>query len=207
MYPSHIYDDVCMYSHYSYRCKLIPNCEESGYTLMSEKSDANGKHTPILSFSGDAAHAAVVDYVKKTNAKDLTFEKKAHFPLVKVVYDDDNFSVTSDGTPPQVVDVTVTDPWSTDHPAFTGADVTQTICNDASEADIDENNMCFRSDISVTKSEDMFIIESGGCPDHGNMKGGSGGTVTNNQETLLDFANNGNSGEDTCGCGDKSCGG
>ena len=127
--------------------------------------------------------------------------------MVKVVYDDDNFSVTSDGTPPQVVDVTVTDPWSTDHPAFTGADVTQTICNDASEADIDENNMCFRSDISVTKSEDMFIIESGGCPDHGNMKGGSGGTVTNNQETLLDFANNGNSGEDTCGCGDKSCGG
>ena len=43
--------------------------------------------------------------------------------------------------------------------------------------------MCMRSDIKVSTNDDkeMFVIESSGCPDHGNMKGGSGGTVPNDQ--------------------------
>ena len=95
-----------------------------------------------------------------------------------VVYEDDDFSVTSDGTAPQVVSASVMDTWPDDASVYSGADTTQEVCTDASEADIESNNMCFRSDVQVSKSDakKMFVIESGGCPDHGNMKGG-GGTI------------------------------
>ena len=101
-----------------------------------------------------------------------------------VVYDDDDFSVTSDGSAPQVVSASVMDTWHDDAPVYSGADTTQEVCTDASEADIESNNMCFRSDVQVSKSDakKMFIIESGGCPDHDNMKGG-GGTIANSQVT------------------------
>ena len=102
--------------------------------------------------------------------------------MVTVVYEDEDFFITSDGF--QVVSASVMDTWPDDASVYSGADTTQEVCADASEADIEINNMCFRSDVLVSKSDakKMFVIESGGCPDHDNMKGGSG-TIANSQVT------------------------
>ena len=92
---------------------------------MSEYPGDDGKHQVVLSFSGAEAHDAVLDYVKATNGKDLSFEKKVHFPLVKVAYADD---ATVDGIP-QVMFATITDPW--DAAVYTGDDTSQAVCMNA----------------------------------------------------------------------------
>lgn len=92
---------------------------------MSEYPGDDGKHQVVLSFSGAEAHDAVLDYVKTTNSKDLSFEKKVHFPLVKVAYADDE---TVDGIP-QVMSATITDPW--DAAVYTGDDTSQAVCMNA----------------------------------------------------------------------------
>lgn len=166
-------------------CLLLATCEQSRYSVMSAEPDANGMHTPILSLSGDAAHNAAVEYIRATTAsEDLTFTTKVPFPLVTIVYDDHDYAVTDDGSPPQVVSAVIKDPWSEDGAAvYSGSGTTQTVCSSASDADIDKNNMCFRSDVKVSTADvkKMIVIESGGCPDHVNMKGGSGGVIKNDQ--------------------------
>ena len=92
---------------------------------MSEYPGDDGKHQVVLSFSGAEAHDAILNYVKATNGKDLSFEKKVHFPLVKVAYADD---ATVDGIP-QVMSATITDPW--DAAVYTGDDTSQAVCMNA----------------------------------------------------------------------------
>jgi hypothetical protein len=165
-------------------CLLLDVCEASRYTLLSQLPDANGKHTPVLSITGDNAHANVVKYIKDTNPFSLEFDNKAHFPLVNVVYEEDDLiAVGRAGAPPQVMNATIIDTWPKDSSVYTGSDTTQTIYKTASEADIDANNLCFRSDVKISKMEEknMFVIESGGCPDHENMSGGSNGKIDNSQ--------------------------
>lgn len=165
-------------------CLLLDVCVESRYTLLSQLPDADGKHTPLLSITGDDAHANVVQYIKDTNPYSLESDNKAHFPLVTVVYDEDDLlAVTSDGATPRVLNATIVDTWSEDSSVYAGDDTTQTVCNTASEADVDANNLCFRSDVKVSKMDEknMYVIESGGCPDHENMSGGSNGKVANSQ--------------------------
>ena len=102
---------------------------------MSEYPGDDGKHQVVLSFSGAEAHDAVLDYVKATNGKDLSFEKKVHFPLVKVAYADD---ATVDGIP-QVMSATITDPW--DAAVYTGDDTSQAVCMNAGKL----CSICIRS--------------------------------------------------------------
>ena len=93
---------------------------------MSAEPDATGRHSVVLSLSGDDAHTSAVDYITKT-AKGWT-----DFPLVSVIYEDDDFSVTTYGTAPQVVDATVQDPWTGNAAAhYAGDATTQTICESA----------------------------------------------------------------------------
>jgi hypothetical protein len=165
-------------------CLLLDVCVESRYTLLSRLPDATGKHTPLLSMTGDDAHANVVQYIKDTNPSSLESDDKSHFPLVTVVYDEDDLvAVTSDGATPQLLNATIVDTWSKDSSVYAGEDTAQTVCNTASEADMDANNLCFRSDVKVSKMDEknMYVIESGGCPDHENMSGGSNGKVANSQ--------------------------
>ena len=106
------------------------------FSLMSAEPDATGRHIVVMSLSGDDAHDSPVDYIAKTN-KDLV-----DFPLVSVIYENDDFSVTMDGTAPQVVDAIVQDPQHGSAP-YTGANTAQTICKTGSDADIEKNIMCF----------------------------------------------------------------
>ena len=154
-------------------CLLLSPCNKSGYMLMSADTDANGKHSIIANFSDEPSKIAVLEYI--TN---VTAGKEVAMPLVTVVYND------SDATAVGIAQVTgnfiIKDPWPEE--AYTGAATTQTLCETLSAADIDGNNMCFRSDVKVSKADTkgMFVIESNGCPDHSNMKGGSG-IIANSQ--------------------------
>lgn len=179
-------------------CLLLPVCEQSRYSLISAEPDATGRHSVVLSLSGDDAHTSAVDYITKT-AKGWT-----DFPLVSVIYEDDDFSVTTYGTAPQVVDATVQDPWTGNAAApYTGDATTQKICVNSFDANIDRNNMCFRSDVMVSKDDakNMIVIESGGCPDHENMSGGSGKEIANTQPMPAGVDGGEPAGSGSCGCG------
>ena len=179
-------------------CLLLSVCENSGYMLMSkDPTDADGKHSIIANFT-ESSQAAVVEYIRSDVSANGEFG--VSFPLVTVVHDEGAVSVESDGggTIVQVTDAVIKDPWPDD--AYDGSETTQTICADVTVANIDVNNMCFRSDVQVSKSDvkSMFIIESNGCPDHSNMNGGPG-TVANSQPWPLAEVGNKLSANGECG--------
>eukprot|EP00581_Thalassiosira_minuscula_P009580 CAMPEP_0183704044 /NCGR_PEP_ID=MMETSP0737-20130205/1529_1 /TAXON_ID=385413 /ORGANISM="Thalassiosira miniscula, Strain CCMP1093" /LENGTH=284 /DNA_ID=CAMNT_0025930855 /DNA_START=117 /DNA_END=968 /DNA_ORIENTATION=- len=159
-------------------CLLLPPCEQSGYMLVSKETyDDEGRHKIIADFTDDASQAAVVEYITNT-----TGNARVSFPLVTVVHPDDAVVVTSDAGDDvvQVTNAVIKDTWSED--AYTGAETTQTYCADVTAADIEANNMCFRSDVEVSKADakGMYVIESNGCPDHSNMNMGTG-LISNSQ--------------------------
>ena len=173
-------------------CLLLGGCVNSKYALMSETPDGDGKHTAVLNMTGDAAHAAVVEYIKAT-----TIDTKAQFPLVKIFYDESDLATSDDGTTPVLLNATIADPWPLDAPKYSGAATTYKICVKGSDADIDANNMCFRSDVAVSKfdAKNMIVVQSSGCPDHENMSGGSGKVP--NSQTMPDNGDSTSTGVNT----------
>ena len=58
------------------------------------------------------------------------------------------------------INATIRDTWDNSH--YDGANVHQVICEDVSDADIESNNLCFRSDVVVSELGDTYVIESNG---------------------------------------------
>jgi len=107
---------------------------------------------------------------------------------VVVSYNETSVDLQADADPiPQIFDAVISDPWGDDDDVYSGEDTSQKVCSDASEADIESNNYCFRSDVVVKAgSKGMIVIESNGCPDHDNMLGGSGLISTTQKEPAFD---------------------
>eukprot|EP00977_Amphora_coffeiformis_P007619 scaffold1684_cov214-Amphora_coffeaeformis.AAC.3 len=179
-------------------CLLLPSCVASGYVLMSEETDteSDGKHKIILDLAG--SQDAVVSYIKAgTNGA---------FPKVVVEYEDE---LASDGEfgVLNAINATIRDPWwDTDGSYFTGEGTHQVVCVSAADADIDENNLCFRSDVIVSENPNSYVIESNGCPDHANMQG-SRGTIANPQGDHSATTSNETGGGGSCGGGCGGCSG
>lgn len=134
----------------------------------------------MLGLEGETSQAAALSYIESGT--------KGPFPIVTVVYEENSTD------PLQVFNATIVDPWdelafpnSTTPPKYwSGADTTQQVCQDSSQADVATNNYCFRSDVAVSShpvSGDI-VIESNGCPDHANMMG-SNGTIPHLQPDPL----------------------
>lgn len=105
-----------------------------------------------------------------------------------VSYNENSVVLESDADSiPQIFDAVISDPWGDDDDVYSGEDTSQQLCNDASDADIDSNNYCMRSDVKVKAgSNGMIVVESNGCPDHDNMLGGSGLISTTQKEPAFD---------------------
>ena len=59
-------------------CLLLDVCVESGFSLMSADTDADGKHRVVADFTDDASQVAVVDYIK---VSDMILGVGIHFLL------------------------------------------------------------------------------------------------------------------------------
>ena len=196
-------------------CLLLQVCVDSGYSLVSEHPvGEDGRHSILLELVGNESQAAAVSYIEAGT--------RGSFPKVTVVYEEQFSEVAEDGVL-KVSNATIGDPWDpaiaslvgtdavTDY--WSGATTSQMVCREASEASIEGNNYCYRSDVLVTMDGEKIVVESNGCPDHFNMQG-SNGTVAHVQEdlnfgwedgTAVDGGCGGSCGCGSCGCG--SCGG
>jgi len=155
-------------------CLLLPRCEASGYTLMSEfPTQEDGRHEILMKLAGDASQNTTVEYIKAGTAGD--------FPKVTVTYDE-NLAETEidEATGNEIIlayDAVISDPWESSE-KLNGDPTSQAVCPDSTAPDIEANNMCFRSDIEVSSFESngtsIIVIESSGCPTHENMQGSKG---------------------------------
>ena len=50
-------------------CLLLDVCVQSGFSLMSADTDADGRHRVVADFTDDASQAAVVDYIKVSDMR------------------------------------------------------------------------------------------------------------------------------------------
>ena len=164
--------NVFYYPHqHTGKCLLMPSCVASGYVLVSEApaNETDGRHSILLSLEGDASQAAVVSYIEAGT--------RGPFPRVTVLYDDNGDGATEQGedSPSLLVvyNATLVDPWTnTSH--WKTTETRHTLCTDGTLPDIQANNFCYRSDVTVTDRPGEIIIESNGCPDHPNMMGSNG---------------------------------
>mmetsp|Transcript_5126 Transcript_5126/g.9309 ORF Transcript_5126/g.9309 Transcript_5126/m.9309 type:complete len:674 (+) Transcript_5126:116-2137(+) len=160
-------------------CLQLLSCKRSGYTIMSTyPTEADGKHSLIANFTDVPSNKAMLNYIRKIEPSPKR-ATKVPMPLVSVIVADD--SPIIDNITQISGDVIIKDPWP--ESTYNGSATTQTICDSVSNASIEDNNMCFRSDVIVSTADfkEMFVIESNGCPDHANMEGESG-TIKNSQE-------------------------
>ena len=128
-----------------------------------------------------------------------------NFPLVTVATDSD-LTLESDGNSVlQVTTASIRDTWPAS--AYSGDATTQTVCETASEASIEDNNMCFRSDVMVSSNDNkkMIVIESNGAPDHANMQGGEG-VIPNTQAWPSAEGGSAETGTACGACGGCGCG-
>lgn len=139
-------------------CLLLGKCVKSGYVLMADEPGDDGMHPILLDLAG--SQNAVYDFIKggTVGAKN-TFAGKEPFTLVVVEYEE-----TQDGDygALNVINAIVRDVDDWDSSYYKGGDTYQLICEDASEANLGSNNLCFRSDVVVTEAADMYTIESNG---------------------------------------------
>eukprot|EP00585_Thalassiosira_rotula_P013165 CAMPEP_0196129828 /NCGR_PEP_ID=MMETSP0910-20130528/414_1 /TAXON_ID=49265 /ORGANISM="Thalassiosira rotula, Strain GSO102" /LENGTH=647 /DNA_ID=CAMNT_0041389023 /DNA_START=267 /DNA_END=2210 /DNA_ORIENTATION=- len=160
-------------------CLQLLSCKRSGYTVMSTyPTEADGKHSLIANFTDDPSNKAMFNYIRKIEPSPRRATKMP-MPLVSIIVADD--SPIIDNITQISGDVIVKDPWP--ESAYNGSATTQTVCDSVFDASIEDNNLCFRSDVIVSMADfkEMFVIESNGCPDHGNMEG-EPGNIENSQE-------------------------
>ena len=183
-------------------CLLLSFCVDSGYSLMSEfPTEEDGRHSVLLTLVGDASQEAALSYIEASTVAQKSTDRLP-FPKVTIVYDEE-LAAAGDNGILQVMNATVVDPWEgTEY--FSGANTTQILCPDSNSPDVEANNLCFRSDVVVSVSDDSFVIESNGCPDHDNMMG-SNGTIANFQEDPM-MVMLGAEEADACNpCGSDAC--